>query len=29
VGKDEEAIKACIKNQEAEDQKMDQLRLPL
>ena len=29
VGKDEEAIKAYIKNQEAEDQKFDQLRLPL
>ena len=29
VGKDEETIKAYIKNQEAEDQKFDQLRLPL
>ena len=29
VGKNEEAIKAYIKNQEAEDQKFDQLRLPL
>ena len=27
VGKDEKAIKAYIKNQEAEDQKLDQLRL--
>ncbi len=29
VGKDEEVIKAYIKNQDAEDQKFDQLRLPL
>ena len=27
VGKDEQVIKAYIKNQEAEDQKLDQLRL--
>ena len=27
VGKDEKVIKAYIKNQEAEDQKLDQLRL--